>query len=302
MNPVQPHLDRLAAADRWIYRAGRESSAEPAAWTAMALAVHGEPAAAERAAAWLCMLQQPNGAVGVCATEHEPHWPTGLAMLAWSKVDRVAGDERYGAAADRAARWALSNRGKTAPRSPQVGHDTTLVGWSWAADTHSWLEPTCFFVLGLNSAGYGAHARTREGVRLVADRLLPAGGANYGNTIVLGQPLPAHLQPSGLAMLALAGEPESDGRVGRTLDYLEQSIGSRTAPASLALACLGLTAHGRRPAQADALIGAALDRNEVEQSAAHELALLLLAAHSDVDWLRAPGSPVAAATLAEPLP
>ena len=35
--------------------------------------------------------------------------------------------------------------------------------------------------------------RTREGVRLLRDRLLPDGGCNYGNTTVLGQTLsPAH--------------------------------------------------------------------------------------------------------------
>jgi hypothetical protein len=163
-----------------------------------------------------------------------------------------------------------------------------LIGWSWAADTHSWLEPTCMFVMGLRAAGFGEHKRVREGVRLIVDRLLPDGGANYGNTIVLGQPLVAHVQPTGLALLALGGEEVTDDRIGKSLNYLTRSIGPQTAAPSLALACLGLAAHGRRPAAADEWIAAALDQRNPGLLAAYEQALLLFAAAPS------PGSSVAA--------
>jgi hypothetical protein len=212
-------------------------------------------------------------------------------------LDAAAHERRFSKNVERAARWALANHGKSAPRSPEVGHDSTLVGWSWAAATHSWLEPTCYFVLGLAEAGYSQHPRRREGLRLIADRLLPAGGANYGNTIVLGQPLLPHIQPSGLAMLALAGREDADGRIARSLDYLEHAIGPHTAAASLALACLGLAAHGRRPRQADELILAAIRREQGRRpAAAFEQALLLLAARRDIGWLTSTsGAPSVAA-------
>jgi hypothetical protein len=278
MPSLEQHLERLASAQRWTYRASRESAAEPAAWTALALAAHGMSEAALRPARWLAGLQQPDGSLGVFATEQEPRWPTSLAMLAWSAVDAVGAKPHFTEHVALAAKWALAARGKTAPRSHHVGHDTELAGWSWAADTHSWLEPTCLFVMGLRAAGFADHPRVREGVMLIVDRLLPAGGANYGNTIVLGQPLVAHVQPTALALMALAEESIADPRIEKSLEYLEASISSETAAPSLALACLALTLHGRRPASCDEWILASLDRNMAPPLAAYEQSLLLLAA------------------------
>jgi hypothetical protein len=208
-------------------------------------------------------------------------------MLAWTAWDDASGSPRFTAQVDRAARWSLAEFGETSPRSPMIGHDTTLNGWSWAANTHSWLEPTCFFILGLRAAGYGRHARTAEGERLVLDRLLPSGGANYGNTIVLGQPLLPHVQPTGIAMWALAHAATSDDRIKMSLRYLENAIGPGSAPASLAYACLGLSAHGRRPQQADDWCAVALSGATEPPLAAYEQALLLLAARADFDWMPA---------------
>jgi hypothetical protein len=278
MASFEKHLDRLAAADRWTYRASEHSASEPAAWAALALAAHGRLDEAIRPANWLAKIQQADGSVGISEAEKEPRWPTSLALWAWSILNKSTDAARFGSNREAAIAWSVQDQGKTAPRSPQVGHDTELVGWSWAAATHSWLEPSCFFVLGLREAGQGEHPRVREGVRLIVDRLLPGGGANYGNTIVLGQPLVPHVQPTGIAMLAVAGEVNSDERVGRSLDYLQRTIGQGTAPASLAFAVLGLSAHGRRPAECDQWIAAALDESKRGPLAVYEQSLLLLAA------------------------
>lgn len=288
MSNFSQSIERLAAATRWTYRASRETSAEPAAWTALTLAAHGRYDAALRPAQWLAERQQPDGSVGISATQDDPRWPTSLAMLAWSTIDSAEATHDFTDHVRRAATWSLAARGKTAPRSAEVGHDTELTGWSWAAETHSWLEPTCMFVMGLRAAGHGAHVRVREGVRLIVDRLLPEGGANYGNTIVLGQPLVPHVQPTGLAMLALGGEEIDDPRVGKSLDYLENSIGPDTAAPSLALACLGLAAHGRRAAPSGEWLALALNQRDVKDLAAYEQALLLLAA-APSPWVASPG-------------
>ncbi len=278
MSIIQRHLETLAAADRWTYRAAAESATEPAAWAAMALAAHGNARAAARPAAWLAELQQRDGSVGVSAAEAEPRWPTSLAMLAWSLVDRAADARRFLTHVGSAAQWSLAEHGKPAPRSPEIGHDTTLVGWPWAADTASWLEPTCYFVLGLTAAGFADHTRVREGRAVVADRLLPDGGANYGNTTVLGQQLLPHIAPTGIALTVLAGAPRTDDRVEKSLAFLEGAIGPDTAPASLSWACIGLAAHNRRPPLADPWIEGALQGDDWQPLAAYEQALLLLAA------------------------
>ena len=295
MSALENHLDRLGSERRWTYRASRYSSAEPAAWTTIALAAHGRLAEAAEPAKWLAQLQQPDGAVGINPDEVEPRWPTSLAMLAWHVVDRAANSTRFRQSIDLAIKWSLADCGETAPRSPEIGHDTRIVGWSWAAATHSWMEPTCFFVLALRAIELKQHVRTRDGIRLVRDRLLSEGGANYGNTIVMGQPLLPHIQPTGLAMLALASGGDADGRVEKSLRYLEESIDERTAPASLSFACLGLTAHNRRPSAATEWVQQSLEAHYPALSA-YERSLLLLAALPDVSsWLK----PARTATLAD---
>ncbi|RIK72363.1 MAG: hypothetical protein DCC67_19370 [Planctomycetota bacterium] len=292
-------IDRLAAARRWRYRASDESAAEPAAWAALALAAAGDAASAARPAEWLAGIQQPSGAVGVSASQDDPRWPTSLAMLAWATLDRLAGNARFASCIGAAAQWSLADRGRAARQSEHIGHNTELVGWSWAADTHSWLEPTCMFVLGLRAAGFDRRPRVQEGVRLIVDRLLPDGGANYGNTIVLGRPLVPHLQPTGLAVLTLAGQQQRDARIEKSLNYLARTVSGDTAAASLAFACLGLAAHGRLPLQAAAWIEAALDGERRPPTSEYERALLVLAAQPVDRWLPAASHTHSAATVNE---
>jgi hypothetical protein len=288
MPNLRQYIDELAAAQRWTYRATRESVAESAAWSAIALAAHAEANAALAPAQWLAKLQQRDGSVGISAAEAEPRWPTALAMLAWSVVDRAGQSPQFQDHIERAARWSLADRGKTSPRSSEIGHDPSLQGWSWAANTASWLEPTCYEVLGLTAAGYGDHPRVIEGRRVIVDRLLPDGGANYGNTIVLGQQLLPHVAPSGVALVALATNAPPDDRIEKSLAYIERAIGPDLPPASLSWACLGLTAHDRLPGDAEPWIEAAFLDTKWQPLAAYEHALMLLAAAPTFQWL--PGS------------
>jgi hypothetical protein len=278
MPSLAEHLDRLAAATHWTYRASAQSCSEPAAWAALALTAHGRTDDAARPAKWLAALQQREGSIGISESESEPRWPTSLAIWAWASLDAARHERRFVANIEQAVAWSLAHHGKASPRSPQIGHNTELVGWSWAAETHSWLEPTAFFVLGLRMSGRGDHPRVREGIRLLVDRLLPDGGANYGNTIVLGQPLLPHVQPTGIAMVALAGERVGDPRMEKSLDYLHRSLNSEMAPASLSFACLGVSAHRGRIAAANEWLLTALDDATRGPLAEYERALLLLSA------------------------
>jgi hypothetical protein len=282
MPPVLTTLERLAAARQWKYRASRDTMAEPAAWSVIALAAHGETDAALAPADWLAKVQQADGSVGISAAETDPRWPTSLAMLAWSVLDRATGARRFSDHVERAANWSLEDRGKSTQQSPKIGHDPSIVGWSWAANTASWLEPTCYQVLALTAARRGDHPRVLEGVRLISDRLLPDGGANYGNTIVLGQQLVAHIAPSGVALTALAQSVVTDDRIAGTLRYLQKNVGEATTPISLAWGVIGLTAHGWRPLFADDWIDAALQNEAWGPLAQYEHALLLLAAKPQI--------------------
>ncbi|MEX2172663.1 MAG: hypothetical protein WD851_25315 [Pirellulales bacterium] len=271
-------LTELAARSPGGYEAAGPLASEPTALAALALAGAGRFAAAARCADWLQELQHRDGSLGVMAGQPAPQWPTSLAILAWHQLDRAADASDYSKPIACATKWALDSRGTTTERKQQIGHDTALVGWSWAADTHSWLEPTAFFVLALKAVGQGEHPRTREAMRLLFDRLLPNGGCNYGNTIVLGQPLLPHIQPTGIAMWALGGEEVQDHRIGLSLDYLEQQLSERTATASLCYGLLGLSANCRRPREAESWLEAAYRREQQRGPSCYKLALIALAA------------------------
>jgi len=252
MNWLAAHLDELAEANDWPYQPGSSGAVEPAALAALALAGHGHDAGAERARRWLLGRQAPDGSLGIDNRHATPHWPTALATLAWRcappKPEDLAAE--YTAAMGRATAAILASAGKTHPQPADMGHDTTLVGWTWADGTHSWQEPTAMCVLALKATGAGDHPRAREGVRLLVDRLLPDGGCNYGNTSVLGQTLKPHLEPTGVTLLALAGESDPSGRLERSIAYARETAPSCRAAASLAWGLLGLAAHGQLPQSA----------------------------------------------------
>ena len=248
-------LDELAAADAWSYSTGSEPATAPTAWAALALRAYGRDEAADRATQWLVDHQANDGTLGINLSQPDPHWPTSLAVLAWSSAKKD--DQTPSKNIARALEWLDSVEGVPSPLSGDLGHDSTLIGWPWVESTHSWIEPTAFSVIALKAAGKADHPRTREAVRLLIDRQLPEGGANYGNTYVRGQPLRPHLDPTGVVLMALAGEYDPSGRMEKTLAFAAESIGPQTTAMSLAMGVMGLAAHGREVKQSDKLLEAA---------------------------------------------
>jgi hypothetical protein len=102
---------------------------------------------------------------------------------------------------------------------------------------------------------------------------LPGGGLNYGNTYVLGQLIRPHVQPTGIGLLALAGERDASGRIAKTITWLQRSIGAETTPLSLGWAVLGLRTHGVVIAEVDDWLAAV-----ARGTSGYKRALLALAA------------------------
>lgn len=262
-------------------------------------------AAENRAIAWLLDQQNPDGSWGVTAEQRRPCWPTGwVVWTLWEAARLRRGDggavsdpttpsranllgpnsRRITAAVDRAIDWLLRTAGRPIHNAEDdgrfVGHDTRLQGWPWVDTTHSWVEPTAMALLALRRAGRRNHPRYDEAVRLLLDRQLPHGGWNYGNTTVLGNTLRPHVQPSGMALWALADEAEIRPRIDRSIDYLRRSVDGRTTAASLAYAVIGLAAAGAAPRQAESWIEEAANRTLSADAPPYPLALLLLAARA----------------------
>jgi hypothetical protein len=269
-------IDELCRTPCCGYQPAARPATEPTALSAIALTIHGRTKAADVATQWLAALQAQDGSLGIREGETTPCWPTSLAVLAWIAADA----DRFAKQIAAAVSWTLSMQGKRIEPTEDIGHNTQLVAWPWVAGTHSWVEPTALHVLALKAAGHESHPRTREAIELLVDRQLSSGGCNYGNTEVLGQSLLPHVQPTGLAMLALAGEPNGSGRIEQSLKYLTKSLSASTTTASLCWGLLGLSAHDRRPAEAEVWLESAYGRTIRRNRSAYELALLALAASS----------------------
>lgn len=279
---IEELLRLRAGAAGWGYQPGGSPCVEPTVLASLGLLAspfepHGGRArrAAEVAAEWLARIQQDDGSLGISENLPRPGWPTALAVILWSNLPR------YSLQSAKATAWLLARRGRTYPYNwpgSPVGHDTTIAGWPWVEQTHSWLEPTAMAVLALRGAGFGGHRRTGDGLRLIRDRAIPTGGWNYGNPALFGtnlRPLPAS---TGLALLALAGVESWNPTIQLACRYLKESLPQIRSPQSLCWGVLGLAAWGHRPREADRWLAEAYDQALRRLDRAALVAYLLLAA------------------------
>jgi hypothetical protein len=274
MNWLQDALQRIARAPVCDYLVGQSGASEPSALAALALIDHGRAEQAKVVGDFLASLQTGKGCVGTRLKEDWPHWPTSLAMLAWQRIDA----QKFAQPIAKALEWTLANEGERLEGNQFAGHNVRLAAWPWADGTHSWMEPSAFFTLALKAQGLHQHARTKEAVELLIDRLLPEGGCNYGNTTVLGQMLRPHVQPTGIVMLALANEVDRSGRIEKSLHFLESACKGEVTPNSLCWALLGLAAHDRYVGNTETLLEKAYEKVVSQGSSPYSVVLLATAA------------------------
>lgn len=303
MTWINELLDKLVTTVPCGYHRDGPPATEPTALAAIALCAHGNHDAAVGALGWLSGLQSGDGSIGPTEELNSPGWPTSLVLLAHRLIrehgstaivsdrSRIGGNEKLQSAqvafdADRAIAWLLEAKGEVRERTAPMGHDPMLLGWPWVLGTHSWLEPTALAVLALKATGHGSHRRTREAIRLIYDRQLADGGWNYGNTVVLGQTLRPHLQPTALALLALNGEQDNETFVAKSVAYLQAELAPNTATASLCYGILALGRYGVLPANAENWLEAAYHRSVARDGSPHKLTLLALAASCAAGFAR----------------
>ncbi len=272
-------LARLSVNDVCGYQPKAAAATEPTALAALALLAHDRAAAAEPLVQRLLEMQNSDGSLGIDRVQREPGWPTGWAMLAWLAAQKSSiFAPEYVDANWRSKNWILSTVGDADQPDDWRGHDTLVRGWPWVVGTHSWVEPTAISLLALKHNGQTQHRRAREGVALLVDRLLVEGGCNYGNTVVFGQTLRPHLEPTGITLLALRGEHDPSGRLDRSVAYLRRELSENTSTASLCYGLLGLAAQNAFPPEAHDWLAAAAHRTLARDASSYKLALLALAA------------------------
>jgi hypothetical protein len=225
---------------------GESFRPDVSAWAVLAFEAFGSNQdLAISACLQLARSKLPDGRISTVEGHPESYWPTSLALLAWKKV---SGFERE---AELAAQFLLNTTGKhwLKKKDAVFDHDTSIKGWPWIENTHSWVEPTSLAVLALKACGFSEHERVSEAVRMILDRQLPSGGWNYGNTVVFGKELPPIPECTGHALCALAGFTEPDS-VKRSIDYLKREATRIRTPLSLSWSLFGLTAWSQGPLQA----------------------------------------------------
>jgi hypothetical protein len=225
---------------------GESFRPDATAWAVLALEAWGGNRNPTRIACRrLARSQLPDGRVPVVESHPQSFWPTSLALFAWKKIPGFKQE------LDLAVEFLLSNGGQHQPKKQNgiLGHDSSIEGWPWVENTHSWIEPTALAVLALKACGYAQHERVSQAVRMILDRQLPSGGWNYGNTFVFGKELPPIAECTGHALCALAGFAEvNDVRL--SIDYLSREAARIRTPLTLCWSLFGLAAWSKGPLQA----------------------------------------------------
>ena len=239
----------------WPYQRGLKSALEPTCWALIAL--NQCPDNCEAAASGLRALeasQLPDGSWPTRPGHRAGCWVTSLASLAIFAIRGDCEPVRRGLIwlceawpAEGGLWWRARNWLR--PTSRVTRQNSALRGWSWTPGAASWVEPTAYALLLLNTVPQnlhprGAAKRWRLGEAMLDDRMCAGGGWNSGNPQVYGVAGERRVGPTVWALLALKKHANRAGNQ-QSLDWLEQTSAQISGPASLALAHIGLEACGR---------------------------------------------------------
>ena len=259
------------------YQAGENARPDATAWAVIALsAFQSAFEQCDQARAYLISQQAGDGHISISPDHAQASWPTSLALLAWSNSPHAQ------QARDSAMQFLLRFSGLHFEQTGDsvMGHDTSIVGWPWIADTHSWVIPTSMAITALQNGGIRHHERIAQGVLMLLDRQLPHGGWNSGNTLVFGKELLPLPECTGIALQALAGNTERHS-IQKSIDYLLEELPRLRTPISLGWTLLGLGAWGLKPPHTDELVMASLRLQERHGPySLPSLAILLCAAQA----------------------
>jgi hypothetical protein len=230
----------------WGYRARGMTYVEP---TAAAMLALRDDHARQRARDFLLAHQRADGGWGIAAMDAESGWMTAWAVRALADAERP--DTR--AAVERGAAFLLALetlRIEDEPTRSKIRAmfkmDSALRGFPWQPGDAAWVHPTSLAILALCAAGKRDHARVHEGVDYLFDRAVATGGWNIGNPEMLDKPMPATIQDTAVALLALRAVNVSRDawQVTKAVAYLRGAVSRAQTPAELAWGIYALRACG----------------------------------------------------------
>jgi hypothetical protein len=267
----------------WSFTGSQQIGVEPTCMAALAL-TDETPANTGVATQFLLKSQLTDGSWPVIQGDPEGSWTTALALCV------LNGMTDFTNAREKAYRWLIEERGreahwfwrwkfKTADRN--VRFDPDKYGWPWISGSASWVIPTAFSVIAAKQFTVcnryeQSEKRIRLGVDMLLDRACVGGGWNSGNSIVYGVPLPAHVEATAIALLALQDE-ERTPVIRASLAWLKQKSAAIESVESLAWCILCLFVYqepvDHLKARLATLIG---DGREIRNNATLATAILAL--------------------------
>jgi hypothetical protein len=244
---------RLIAAQNsdggWGYAPGKESRLEPTSWVFRGLVrTKAPPEVIARALAWLLAQQRPDGSFISAPTAEFSQWQTSLVYLALKNYPEE--DETVQEAIHRAFQAIVRDQAQATRRKNEaMGGD--LVGWGWTNNAFSWVEPTAYGLICLNSIGGQIEThpdskkiifRKEQAESILAKRRCADGGWNYGNTTSSDYALGSFPVPTALVLLALADRAQS-WDLAPAWETLEKLLAKQATLFGLSLALLAAMRH-----------------------------------------------------------
>lgn len=232
------------------YHRGQPTHLEPTCLAVLALAAEPQKYAAQVTSALNAIQQHANadGSYRLTRGRQQAVWPTALVLFTRGLLSHPAAELQP------VANKLLAVEGKVVrmDTSDAGDIDAGLLGWPWAEETFSWVEPTAWACLALRAVGLGNHPRVQEGLRLLLDRAFDHGGANYGSRVILGkqtEPIPGS---TCLLLLALQGVTDNP-RIDAAKGYLRVVAGKTTDLETLSWIKLALSVHADDAATVESL-------------------------------------------------
>ncbi|HEY3741331.1 MAG TPA: prenyltransferase/squalene oxidase repeat-containing protein [Bryobacteraceae bacterium] len=237
----------------WGYFPGKQSWLEPTTYAMLALhGSTGSEAAWNKALDLVGSWQTPDGGFRPTAAVSTPNWTTAFGVT----VSSIGG--RNGSA-QRGVDYLLQIHGIegddrmakiVSKLLPQVAldRDPSLLAWPWQPNAVSWIEPTAHAVIALRLAAAAKIVRPTLaqrvdlGQRMILSLRCQDGGWNYGSRSALNVALPSYSETTAIAMLGLAGRPESE--IKAPLDYARKLAATPQAPLASAWLRVSLALHG----------------------------------------------------------
>lgn len=240
ISPLALLRDCVSADGGWGYRVDQPAHLEPTCLALLAGAEQGWPAIELHAGG--------DGSYRLSRGRPQAVWPTALVLFTKAKSNIPAAQlkpiiDKLLTIEGKVVRLETSDAGDI---------DAGLLGWPWASDTFSWVEPTAWACLALRAAGQGDHPRVQEGLRLLLDRAFDHGGANYGSRVILGKQTEAIPGPTAILLLALQGVNDQP-RIDAAKGYLRVVAGQTTDVENLAWIKIALSCHADDSATREAL-------------------------------------------------